>query len=157
MTRLVLHTPIYSPNSLRTPAIWQIRILTLPPLYRVAEWLRSVRGISDLYKRLVVEGPGVDPYDAQLNFLNQSRADPQAARGWLRDGSRQDYREFLRSWSKPVLIVVAADDRLVDVDAIRKLPDLMPQATVRVIESAGHGWTAQLITAQVAAIVGFLQ
>jgi hypothetical protein len=33
----------------------------------------------------------------------------------------------------------------------------MPQAEVRVIESAGHGWTPALIAAQVEAITGFLQ
>jgi hypothetical protein len=32
----------------------------------------------------------------------------------------------------------------------------MPQAQIRVIESAGHGWTPTLIAAQVEAISAFL-
>jgi hypothetical protein len=32
----------------------------------------------------------------------------------------------------------------------------MPQAQIRVIEAAGHGWTPALIAAQVEAITGFL-
>ena len=112
--------------------------------------------MSDLYKRFLVEGPGVDPYDAQVNFDNQHRADGRAARQWLRDGITRDYREFLKTWRKPALVVVAADDRTVDVDAIRNLRQLVPQAEIRVIEAAGHGWTPTLIAAQVEAISSFL-
>jgi len=92
-----------------------------------------------------------------VNFDNQRRADGRAARQWLRDGITRDYREFLGTWRKPVLVVVAADDRMVDVDGIRNLRQLMPQAEIRVIESAGHGWTPTLIAAQVEAITGFLR
>jgi pimeloyl-ACP methyl ester carboxylesterase len=56
-----------------------------------------------------------------------------------------------------VLVVVAANDRLVDVDGIRNLVQLMPQAEIRVIEAAGHGWTPTLIAAQVETIGGFLR
>jgi len=54
-------------------------------------------------------------------------------------------------------VVVAADDRTVDVDAIKNLGRLMPQAEIRVIPAAGHGWTPALIAAQVEAITAFLQ
>jgi pimeloyl-ACP methyl ester carboxylesterase len=156
VTRLVLHTPIFSPDTLRPAFKRQVRWFTSGPIYRLAAGLSRNRLFSDLYKRFLVEGPGVDPYDAQVNFDNQQRADPRAARDWLRDGITRDYRAFLGSWSKPALIVVAADDRTVDVKAICELPRLMPQAQIRVIEAAGHGWTPALIAAQVEAITGFL-
>ena len=76
---------------------------------------------------------------------------------YRRDGITRDYVGFLSSWRKPALVVVAADDRIVDVGAIRNLRRLMPQAEIRVIESAGHGWTPTLIAAQVEAITGFLK
>jgi pimeloyl-ACP methyl ester carboxylesterase len=157
IARLVLHTPIYSPQVLRPAFKRQVRTLTAAPVFWCVDRLRRNRTVSDLYKRFLVEGPDVDPYDAQVNFENQHRADGRAARQWLRDGITRDYREFLRSWRNPALVVVAADDRIVDVNAIRNLRQLMPQAEIRVIESAGHGWTPTLIAAQVEAITGFLK
>jgi 3-oxoadipate enol-lactonase len=154
---LVLHTPIYSPRTLRAAFKRQVSVLTAAPVFWCVDRLRRNRTVSDLYKRFLVEGPGVDPYDAQVNFQNQQRADGQAARQWLRDGITRDYRDFLRSWRNPVLVVVAADDRIVDVGAIRNLRELVPQAQVRVIESAGHGWTPTLIAAQVEVISAFLR
>lgn len=154
---LVLHTPIYSPRTLRGAFKRQVSALTAAPVFWCVDRLRRNRTVSDLYKRFLVEGPGVDPYDAHVNFENQQRADGQAARQWLRDGITKDYRDFLRSWRNPVLVVVAGDDRVVDVGAIRNLRDLVPQAEVRVIESAGHGWTPTLIAAQVEVISAFLK
>ncbi len=156
VTRLILHTPVYSPKTVRPRFAWQVRAFTSQPLFEAIAGLRRNRLVSDLYKRWFVEGPGVDAYDAQINFANQCRADARAAREWLRDAVRRDYCDFLASWGKPVLIVVAADDRTVDVGAIRGLRQLIPQADIRVIESAGHGWTPQLIAAQVEAIARFV-
>jgi hypothetical protein len=51
---------------------------------------------------------------------------------------------------------VAADDRTVDVAGIRSLATAMPQAEIRVIPAAGHGWTPALIAAQIEAISAFL-
>jgi pimeloyl-ACP methyl ester carboxylesterase len=154
---LVLHTPIYSPQTVRAAFKRQVALFTAGPVFWSVDRLRRNRVVSDLYKRFFVEGSGVDAYDAQVNFDNQYRADGSAARQWLRDGLTRDYRTFLGSWRKPALVVVAADDRIVDVAAIRRLNELMPQATIRVIESAGHGWTPTLIAAQVEAISSFLQ
>ncbi len=156
VTRLVLHTPIYSPQTLRAAFKRQVSVFTSAPVFWCVDRLRRNRFVSDVYKRFLVEGPGVDPVDAQINFQNQCRADGASSRGWLRDAVRQDYRAFLQTWRKPILIVVAGDDRMVDTNAIRSLGAVMPQAEVRVIEAAGHGWTPALISAQVQAITGFL-
>jgi pimeloyl-ACP methyl ester carboxylesterase len=157
VSRLVLHTPVYSPPSLRSQFKRQVRIFTARPIFGAVAGLRRNRLVSDLYKRYLVEGPGVDPYDAQVNFVNQCRADAGAAREWLRDAITRDYSAFLLNWSKPALIVVAADDRIVDVASIRRLESVMPRATLRVIDAAGHGWTPTLIAAQVEAIAAFLR
>jgi len=156
ISRLVLHTPIYSPTTLRPGFKRQVSILTWGPVFASVDRLRRNRLVSDLYKRFLVEGPGVDPYDAQVNFDNQRRAHGGAAREWLRDGIGRDYRSFLAGWRKPALVVVAEDDKTVDVNAIRALDSLMPQAEIRVIPAAGHGWTPALIAAQVEAISAFL-
>jgi len=156
VSRLVLHTPVYSPATVRPGFVFQSRVLTWGPSAAIIGRLRRNRFLTDLYKRYMVEGPGVDPYDAQVNFDNQLRADWRVSRNWLRDGIRRDYRAFLASWRKPVLVVVAADDRIANVDDIRGLRGLMPQAEIRVIEAAGHGWTPALIAAQVETIGGFL-
>ena len=157
VTRLVLHTPIYSPRTLHPLFKLQAAVLTAPPVFFVIDRLRRNRTVSDLYKRFFVEGPGVDRYDAQVNFANQCRADGRTARGWLLDGIGRDYAPFLRGWDKPALIVVGANDRLVRVEAIRELAATMRNGQLRVIEAAGHGWTPSLIQAQVEAIAGFLR
>lgn len=153
---LILHTPIYSPTTLRPAFKRQVAILTAGPVFFMVDRLRRNRLVSDLYKRFLVEGPGVDPFDAQVNFQNQLRADGRAARSWLRDGMSRDYRSFLNTWRKPALVVVAADDKTVDVAGIRSLATAMPQAEIRVIPAAGHGWTPALIAAQIEAISAFL-
>jgi pimeloyl-ACP methyl ester carboxylesterase len=135
----------------------QVAFFTAAPVFWVVDHLRRNRVVSDVYKRLIVEGEGVDRYDAQVNFENQCRADGRAGREWLRDGIKHDYRDFLRTWPKPVLVVVAANDRIVKVESIRELRQLAPQAEIKVIDAAGHGWTPALIAAQVQAISAFLK
>ena len=61
-------------------------------------------------------------------FVDQSRA--------LRD--RPDQKETLRAWRKPTLILCGADDRLCPLHRHALMAELMPQATLEVIEKAGH-------------------
>ena len=61
-------------------------------------------------------------------FVDQSRA--------LRD--RPDQKETLRAWRKPTLILCGADDRLCPLHRHTLMAELMPQATLKVIENAGH-------------------
>ena len=156
ITRLVLHTPVYAASVVQTSFRRQVRWLTSGPTFWAIDRLRRNRTVSNLYKRFLTEGEGVDPYDAQVNFDNQCRADGRAARAWLQDAVEQDFEAFLRSWRRPALIVVAADDKIVRVPAIRELAAALPQAELRVIEAAGHGWTPALIQAQVQVITAFL-
>jgi pimeloyl-ACP methyl ester carboxylesterase len=154
--QLVLHTPIYSRRALSDSFRLQTRLATNRVVFGVVSGLARNRVISDLYKRYFVEGPGVDPFDARVNFLNQVRATPRAAREWLSDALRQDYEEWLLGWEQPVLIVVAEDDSLLDPRQLQRLTERMRTANVVIVPEAGHGWTDALVRAQAAAISGFL-
>ena len=86
--RIVLHTPLVSPSLVRRRYRMQIDVLTLPPLWRGVVALSRNRTVSDLYKRYVIAEGDVDAATAQINFVNQRRAHPGAAREWLRDSVR---------------------------------------------------------------------
>lgn len=154
--QLVLHTPIYSRRVVSRPFRMQAAFFMNPIVYGIAVPIARNRRVSDLYKRYFVEGPDVDAFDASVNFENQMRADPRAAREWLRDALAQDFEAWLQSWEQPVLMVVAADDSLLDHDAMQRLTQSMQTAEVVMVPDAGHGWTEALVKAQAAAISGFL-
>jgi pimeloyl-ACP methyl ester carboxylesterase len=154
--QLVLHTPIYSRRALSTSTKVQNALLMNRAVFGVASRLARSRVVSDIYKRFMVEGEGVDPVDAQVNFENQLRASPRAAREWAHDAFRQDYEPWLQSWEQPVLMVVAADDRMLNHDQMQHLIENMQTGQVVVVPDAGHGWTEALVKAQAAAISGFL-
>ncbi|HEY8739036.1 MAG TPA: alpha/beta hydrolase [Candidatus Dormibacteraeota bacterium] len=154
--QLVLHTPIYSRRALSASFKLQTALATNRLIFGAASALSRNRLVSDLYKRSFVEGPNVDPYDAHVNFVNQVRATPRAAREWLGDAMRQDYTQWLLEWEQPVLMVVAEDDSILDMRAMQRLTERMQTAEVVIVPEAGHGWTETLIKAQAAAISGFL-
>ncbi|MDQ6748726.1 MAG: alpha/beta hydrolase [Candidatus Dormibacteraeota bacterium] len=154
--QLVLHTPIYAREALSASFKFQTALAGNRLVFGAASALARNRRVSDLYKRYFVEGPDVDAFDARVNFVNQVRADPRAAREWLRDALRQDYREWMLGWEQPVLMVVAEDDSILDVRAMQGLTERMQTAEVVIVPQAGHGWTEVLVKAQAAAISGFL-
>ena len=154
--QLVLHTPIYSRRVLSRSFRVQSTIARSRVIFEVGSALARNRVISDLYKRFLVEGSDVDPFDAKVNFVNQLRASPRAAREWLADAVRQDYEEWLLAWEQPVLMVVAEDDSLLDLGQLQLLTERMQTAEVVIVPEAGHGWTDALVRAQAAAISGFL-
>ena len=57
-----------------------------PPVFPVISWLSHRRLVSDLYKRLMVEGADVDTAQAEMNFRNQQRASHPAQKQWPRSG-----------------------------------------------------------------------
>ena len=154
--QLVLHTPIYSRRSISRSFRIQGAIFLNPVVYAVVSRLSRNRFISDFWKRFMVEGSDVDPFDARVNFENQLRSSPRAAREWVLDALKRDYEQWLRGWEQPVLMVVAADDWILDVDQMQRLTESMQTAQVVVVPDAGHGWTDTLVRAQAAAISGFL-
>ena len=61
-------------------------------------------------------------------FVRQSRA----------LAGRPDQKNTLRGWTKPTLILTGAEDRLCPLHRHTLMADLMPQATLTVIDGAGH-------------------
>jgi pimeloyl-ACP methyl ester carboxylesterase len=154
--KLILHTPLLDPSLVRRRFHLQVGAMTAPGVFNGIVWLSRRRVVSDLYKRLMVEGGDVDKSAADMNFRNQTRADPWASRQWLRDGLRRRDLDALASRGEPTLILAAADDKIVDVDALRALTLRLPAVRLAVIEEAGHGWNAEFVRRQLDAICAFL-
>jgi len=154
--RLVLHTPLLAPHIVRRRFHAQVRLMTAPGVFSAIVWLSRHRVVSDLYKRLLVEGTDAEASAAQLNFDNQRRAHPPAARQWLLDGLRRNDVDELRRAGHPVLILVAAGDRIVDAARMREAVAAAPNVQLAVIDQAGHAWNEAFVRKQLAAIVPFL-
>jgi len=153
---LILHTPLLDPTVVRRRFRRQVRTFTAPGVFSTITWLARRRRVSDWYKRHVTEGVEVDPGPAQVNFDNQLRASPRAARAWLRDGLARDFRARVAGWDRPVLLMVAADDRIVDVPRLVELVAPHTQIELEVVSAAGHGWTAEFVARQQALLASFL-
>lgn len=154
--RLILHTPLLDPSLVRRRFHLQAGAMTAPGVFTGILWLSRRRVVSDLYKRLMVEGSDVDASAAEMNFRNQIRAHPRATREWLRDGLRRRDVETLAARTEPTLIIAAAGDKIVDVAALRSMALRMPQVQLAVIEEAGHGWNAEFVRRQLDVLTAFL-
>jgi len=154
--RLILHTPLLDPSLVRRRFHLQVAAMTAPGVFNGILWLSRRRVVSDLYKRLMVEGSDVDQAAAEMNFRNQTRADPRATREWLRDGLRRHDVDALAARTQPTLILAAAGDKIVDVEALRGLVHRLPQVQLAVIEEAGHGWNAEFVRRQLDVLTAFL-
>jgi len=155
--RLILHTPLLDPSSIARTFRVQSRVATAPAIFELISFLGRRRVLADFYRRVAVEGAAeVDRRAADLNFANQVRADPRAAREWLRDGLGVDFRALLDGWKGPVQVLVAADDRIVELARLRSYCAGRPHTDLSVIDSAGHGWDAELIRRQLDVLERFL-
>jgi pimeloyl-ACP methyl ester carboxylesterase len=154
--RMVLHTPLLAPALVRHRFHLQVRGFMAPGIFPAITWLSRRRVVSDLYKRLLVEGADVDRSAAEMNFRNQLRAEPRAIREWLLDGLARDDVALLRNSRRQALIIVAADDRIVDVPLLRRtVADIDTVQLVEVVD-AGHGWTESYVRRQLELITAFL-
>jgi pimeloyl-ACP methyl ester carboxylesterase len=156
VSRLILHTPLLDPSLVRRRFHLQAGAMTAPGVFSGILWLSRRRVVSDLYKRLMVEGSDVDAAAADMNFANQTRANPRATREWLRDGLRRRDLDTLAARAAPTLIIAAAGDRIVDVAALRTLAAGWPSVQLAVIEEAGHGWNAEFVRRQLDVLCAFL-
>lgn len=154
--RIILHTPLVAPWLVRRRFHLQIAVMCSGPVYPSIVWLGHRRVVSDLYKRLMVEGKDVDAGAAQANFENQLRSDPRAAREWLRDALRRDDLAQVRGSGCPVLILVAEHDRIVDVRRLEAEMADAPDVSLGVIHQAGHAWSEELSRRQRELIAAFL-
>ncbi|MDA8395298.1 MAG: alpha/beta fold hydrolase [Candidatus Dormibacteraeota bacterium] len=150
---LLLHTPLLAPGLTSPPFRAQVAALTMPGVFAAVGAVGHWRPLADLYRRVLVEGGGeIDERSAQVNFDNQLRANPRAAREWLRDGARLDFRLFLRRVPRPVAVLAAADDHLLRVDRLRDFCAPLAQVRLRLLPAAGHGWSPEFMIRQVAVL-----
>lgn len=154
--RLILHTPLVAPWLVRRAFHIQVGFMLAPVVYPGITWLAHQRTMSDIYKRLMVEGKNVDPVAAKANFDNQVLADPRAAREWLRDAIRRDDLAQVRGSGRPTLILVAEHDRIVNVRRLQSAVSDAPDLSFDVIRQAGHAWSPELSRRQRALIAAFL-
>jgi pimeloyl-ACP methyl ester carboxylesterase len=156
--RLILHTPLLEPAGVPRVIRAQVTLATAPGVFELISYLGRCRALADLYRRLVVEGEAeVDRRSADVNFANQLRACPRAAREWLRDGTRANFIPLLDGWRGPVAVLAAADDRLLVLRRLRAYCARRPLTRLSVLESAGHGWDWELIRRQLDVLEGFLE
>jgi pimeloyl-ACP methyl ester carboxylesterase len=153
--RLVLHTPLLSPDLMRRRYRDQVRLLSRRPMWDGVVWLSRQRWISDLYKRFVIVEGDVDDRTADINYENQRRADPRAAREWLNDCLRRDDVDVVAARADRTLIIVARHDRLVDVDRLKKLIITLPRLQVFTDSDQGHGWNEEAVHRQLEVLKDF--
>jgi len=154
--RLILHTPLVAPELIRRMFHIQVGFMIAPFVYPGIVWLAHQRTTSDIYKRFMVEGKDVDPVAAKANFENQLIADPRAAREWLSDVLRRQDLAQVRGSGNPTLILVAENDRIVNVPRLEAAVAGIPTVSFDVIRQAGHAWSPELSRRQRALIAAFL-
>jgi pimeloyl-ACP methyl ester carboxylesterase len=153
--RLVLHTPLLSSDLMRRRYRDQVRLLSRRPMWDGVVWLSRQRWVSDLYKRFVIVEGEVDDRTANINYENQRRADPRAAREWLNDCLRRDDVDVVAARAERTLIIVARHDRLVDVGRLKTLIATLPGLKVFTDSDQGHGWNEQAVHRQLEVLKGF--
>jgi len=147
--RLVLHTPLMAPAMVRRAFRLQVGGLTVPGVFDLISALGRWRVAADLYRRVVVEGSAVvDRRSADLNFENQVRANPRAAREWLRDGVSVSFLPLLDGWHGDVFALAAADDRILEVELLAQYCSARPHTELSLVAASGHGWSAEFISRQ---------
>ena len=154
--RVILHTPLVAPWLVRRAFHMQVGLMLAPIVYPSIVWLAHQRTMSDIYKRLMVEGKDVDPVAAKANFDNQVLADPRAAREWLHDVLQRDDLAQVRGSGRPTLILVAEHDRIVNVRRLESAIAGAQDVSFDVIRRAGHAWSPELSRRQRALIAAFL-
>ncbi len=154
--RLILHTPLVAPWLVRRSFHIQVGFMLAPIVYPGIVWLAHQRTMSDIYKRLMVEGKAVDPVAAKVNFDNQVLADPRAAREWLHDALQRNDLAQVRGSGRPTLILVAEHDRIVNVRRLGSAVADAPDVSFDVIRRAGHAWSPELSRRQRVLIAAFL-
>jgi pimeloyl-ACP methyl ester carboxylesterase len=154
--RLILHTPLVAPWLVRRTFHLQVGFMLAPFVYPGIVWMAHQRTLSDIYKRVMVEGKNVDAVAAKVNFDNQLLANPRAAREWLHDALRRnDFAQVFGS-GHPTLILVAEHDRIVNVPRLESAVAGAPDVSFDVIRQAGHAWSPELSRRQRVLIAAFL-
>ena len=156
VAKLVLHTPLLEPELVLPRFHRQARFMTSPGIFPLVVWLSRQRRVSNWYKRNFTEDKGVDDRGAAVNFYNQQRASPRAAKEWLHDGLRRHDLSLVEGFRGETLVIIAADDKIVDVDELRERLNPFEHVHLALFENAGHGWSEDFVRRQNALLVAFL-
>jgi pimeloyl-ACP methyl ester carboxylesterase len=133
----------------------QVGVATIPPVWRAVVALSRNRTVSNLYKRFVIAEGDVDQRTAEANFSNQVRADPAAAREWLRDGNHNSGLAALLDRQRPTLVVVAQQDHLINASRLASLVGTNPNIRVVTDTGQGHGWNGEAVQRQLGLMQSF--
>jgi pimeloyl-ACP methyl ester carboxylesterase len=153
VSALLLHTPLFHPGVIRRTMRAQLTLLGTPA-GEVYDVLRKSTLLANTYRRFT-DGGGVASEEEERNRRNLAVADSRAQRELAVDLVRGDHRALLRSWRKPLHVIVADADAFVRIAPFRsQLADLAPHARVHVIHG-GHGWTAEYMAQQAGALAAF--
>ena len=128
-----------------------------PIVYPGIVWLAHQRTMSDIYKRLMVEGKDVDPGGRArpTSTTRCSRTLAQPASGCTTFCNGTTLPRFAGS-GHPTLILVAEHDRIVNVRRLESAIAGAPDVSFDVIRRAGHAWSPELSRRQRALIAAFL-
>jgi pimeloyl-ACP methyl ester carboxylesterase len=149
VNQVLMHTPLLTPRMVNRQFRLQVKAMTAPGVFNLVSAVASWRPAADLYRRLVVEGSAeTDRRSADVNFQNQLRASPRAAREWLREGISLDFAPLLSGWDGDVHVLAAADDRILNVGLLQRYCEIRPHTWLNLVESAGHGWTPEFMSRQ---------
>ena len=153
--RLMVHTPLIAPALLRPFYRAQVRVMTIPTVWRGVVALSRQRTVSNLYKRFIIAEGDIDQRTAQANFDNQLRVNTAAAREWLRDGIQNEGLRTLLARERPTLVIVAENDHMVDTARLHRLIGERPNIRLVVDREQGHGWNREAVQRQLSVMQEF--
>jgi pimeloyl-ACP methyl ester carboxylesterase len=155
--KLIVHTPLIEPELTMARFRLQIKVLTSRPLFYLIAWAARQRRISDWYKRHFTEGVVEKDTGSDVNFINQQRCYAPASRDWAHSAIRSHDSALLHAWANPLLILLAADDKVADIDGIATMSAELKHASVAILENAGHGWSEDFVRRQNSVLTAFLR
>jgi pimeloyl-ACP methyl ester carboxylesterase len=148
---LLLHTPFLRPDLIR-PVIRMQMGLLVSPLGGLYAPLRNSTALATLHQRLFANASEVGAAQLAQGRDDLVLADARANRELAQDLLTGDRTEVLRTWRRPVGVLLAAADAYVDAKRVaRAVLDTVPHAMVETI-AGGHGWTPAFVAAQHAAL-----
>ena len=130
--------------------VWSTRVREMPRERHVDELL--LLNFSEEF----FEEPAQVEFVRNLTLQNPNPQDPEAFARQLAASSRHDTRDRLPSLSMPVHVIAGAHDILVPVWKSQEIAELIPGATLTVLERAPHGLNAERAQEYNELVLGFI-
>jgi pimeloyl-ACP methyl ester carboxylesterase len=155
--KLILHTPLISPPLIMPKFRRHVSFMIWRPLFPFFTWAGRTRWISDWYKRHFTEGEVADDTGADINFINQKRCYPRAAREWVYDALRCHDVDLIRERKDPTLMLLAGEDMITNIDGVIAMAGDLPGVSLAIFDNAGHGWSRDFVERQNSVLCAFLE